>query len=992
MLARQVQKRLQQDEAEDGLQSKSEVAKQPPRKLARRVATAADKDPSTALRVRDSALFHPTRAMGVVTDGVPFSAVTLGDADFLTVSVGRGFQVFECEKLRLAYIGPRLRENVRCLLCVGEVALTALSPDIVAWHKLTELGRFRGHTSEANVMCTVGSGYLVSSSDNEILVWKLSDIGTEKADAKDTSTCILSPLGKLEVGSGFGVCTAACHMPTYLHKVLLGSSTGTLALWNVRSQQTVHLFKSLSAGAKKGDAISALCQTPNVLDVVAVGFASGRICILNTREDSLIVEFQQAQGRVNTLSFRTGGGAPAHLVSGAPNGSFVVWDLDKRRMHHVHNEAHRGPVLAAHFLPRQPILITTGRDNSIRMWIFDTPDGLPRLLKSRVGCAGPVSKMFWYGNDDKELIVGGRADNGGFVGKVSFIQDQQNKEYSHAAQKKLPGYLSTMNTLPPVIDLAVNEVRHFDWPAIVTAHEQTDAALVWSALHTSLAPVCMRPPLEADRAPVSVVCLSKCGNYCVIGLENGGLHRFNLQSQLYRGPFPKPAEIPEDKPTPKSKQAPAPRAHRGRVCGASITVSGNVLSVSSHPGECTLKVWKLMTHEAVQSVALGGGRPGSPSCLLLRAHGALVAIALDDGTLLVVDLYGGSVVRSFDCGMPVVDACFSPEGRWLAAALRGGGLRVFDLPASRCVDFMTFNRPPVAICFSPSTAFLLIAHAKSSSIQVWANKFLFDPSLSAPLLCPEPTEPIQVDELDDLHFEVTDAKDKKIVKASVVEATPSTSTKPLAPEMLTLSDVPPAKWQATLHLDIIKERNKAIEPPKPLPNAPFFLPTANDGVTPRFVAPMGASEDVEGQEVDSSSQRLRDRRAGVLEAVMPLQELLRKSDFDGALTFLKAQTPSGVHLAIEELGPLAQGDLEELGAGLKFFEHHLGKAHFADELQAFLSLFLQAHGEELASDDALRARCSTLAKRQEKLWNALDVRCQKVRCFLGTLTHTQSQW
>merc|ERR1719506_2902378 len=126
--------------------------------------------------------------------------------------------------------------------------------------------------------------------------------------------------------------------------------------------------------------------------------------------------------------------------------------------------------------------------------------------------------------------------------------------------------------------------------------------------------------------------------------------------------------------------------------------------------------------------------------------------------------------------MPAVDVAFSPEGRWVAAALRGGGLRIFDLPASRCVDFMTFSRPPVSIAFSPSTAFLLIAHAKSSSVQVWANKFLFDPSLSAPLLCPEPTEPIQVDELDDLHFEVeTPSKANEETKDASTETLPSTS-------------------------------------------------------------------------------------------------------------------------------------------------------------------------------------------------------------------------
>merc|ERR1740138_208825 len=110
------------------------------------------------------------------------------------------------------------------------------------------------------------------------------------------------------------------------------------------------------------------------------------------------------------------------------------------------------------------------------------------------------------------------------------------------------------------------------------------------------------------------------------------------------------------------------------------------------------------------------------------------------------------------------------------------------------------------------------------------------------------------------------------------------------------------------------------------------MPNTHDGVTPRFAAPLDApAEEGEGAQDEPTSRVLQSERH--LGEGLPMQEFLRKGDFDGALAFLKAQTPSGVHLAIEELGPLAHGDLEELEAGLKFFDHHLGKAHFADELQ-----------------------------------------------------------
>ena len=47
----------------------------------------------------------------------------------------------------------------------------------MVWHKLTELGRFRGHHSAATVLCAVGSSYLLSAAGPELIVWQLSDMG-----------------------------------------------------------------------------------------------------------------------------------------------------------------------------------------------------------------------------------------------------------------------------------------------------------------------------------------------------------------------------------------------------------------------------------------------------------------------------------------------------------------------------------------------------------------------------------------------------------------------------------------------------------------------------------------------------------------------------------------------------------------------------------------------------------------------------------------------
>lgn len=166
---------------------------------------------------------------------------------------------------------------------------------------------------------------------------------------------------------------------------------------------------------------------------------------------------------------------------------------------------------------------------------------------------------------------------------------------------------------------------------------------------------------------------------------------------------------------------PPPGAHQGRVCGL-VLVGAKVVSASSHPDDCCLKLWELATQMAIESIPLGRGRPGRPGCLLLRPFGSLVAVCLDDGTLPIVDLNSKSVVRSFSCQVPATDLAFAPDGRWLAASLSDGGLRVFDLPAARCIDSFIFAQPALGLCFSPSGAFLLTSHAKNNAIQVWANK------------------------------------------------------------------------------------------------------------------------------------------------------------------------------------------------------------------------------------------------------------------------------
>lgn len=134
------------------------------------------------------------------------------------------------------------------------------------------------------------------------------------------------------------------------------------------------------------------------MDVVGVGTAIGRIIIHNIRLDETLMSFTQDWGPITSLSFRTGTGTgmmmscpwrslplapslftyspylylclsdgPPIVASGSPQGHIAFWDLERRQLVTQHRHAHRTSIAGATFLQGEPILVTNGADNAIKV-------------------------------------------------------------------------------------------------------------------------------------------------------------------------------------------------------------------------------------------------------------------------------------------------------------------------------------------------------------------------------------------------------------------------------------------------------------------------------------------------------------------------------------------------------------------------------------------------------------------------------------------------
>lgn len=113
------------------------------------------------------------------------------------------------------------------------------------------------------------------------------------------------------------------------------------------------------------------------------------------------------QDPVTSLSFRTDGFSI--LASGNMHGQVNLWHLERKKLITVlkvrymanarivtdpTQDIHDGPVLSLRFFPGEPVLLSSGNDNSLKMWLFEfteaeTGAATHRLLRSRSGHAKP---------------------------------------------------------------------------------------------------------------------------------------------------------------------------------------------------------------------------------------------------------------------------------------------------------------------------------------------------------------------------------------------------------------------------------------------------------------------------------------------------------------------------------------------------------------------------------------------------------------------------
>ncbi|KAF5330287.1 hypothetical protein D9619_005332 [Psilocybe cf. subviscida] len=934
------------------------VVDEPPRKKVRHENTPTT--PKTAKR--EPRLFVPFRALGLITNHIPFvlqsrsnKGATDGPKTHILTCLGRSWALWEGGKMGLLFVGPEAPDHISSMAMDGNDIWVASGIHILRLSNPLE--------SVLSFITIFGSQLLALTENGDyMLIWNTSSGELESTISFDADFSAISIL----------------HPATYLNKVVVASTQGSMQLWNTRTQTCIHKFsaadllstsKLLASGSSNnGLAITALVQSP-AIDVVGIGYTSGEISIFDVRASERLMRIFMEGGGIRALGFRTDG---HHILASASSaGHVALWDLNEGgRLLHMIRGAHDAAITGVEWVPGQPVLITSSEDNSVKQWLFDSPTSPPRLLKFRSGHRSPPHLIRYYADDGKQLLTASRDRS---LRCTSVVRDSRSFELSQGSLIKKATSLSiplASLKFPPITSLSYSSARSKDWDDILTAHTDETFARTWTMQGKRLGKYSLGFT-ESTRAkgkernvvgPAKVVCVTACGNFGLAGSTTGQIDMWNMQSGIKRKSYilgPCPSEV-----AARFYSGTAKRSER-TVTGLATDSLNRVVVASTLDG--TINFFDFQSTKLETTLVL----PSTAVSMLLHRDSGLLAVVCDDMTVRLIDIETRKVVRELT-GFHgrILDITFSPDSRWLVATSLDSVIRTFDVPTGCLIDGFRTSSVATSISFSPTNDFLATAHVDSVGVFLWANRAQY-----AEVSFQSVTDNDIFDvSLPSMHGAEEDDTLDALTALKVSDASVDVFSTPpqLDGELITLTLLPRSRWQTLLNLEVIQQRNKPKEAPKVPEKAPFFLPTL-PGVETRF-----APEAKESAKETKSTRRLETAKVGT-ESVFcqKLKAEQSDGDYEAFFNYAKILSPAALDLELRSLLTL-----DILSLFIHALTQRLQSHRDFEAVQAMQNVFLRMHGDVLIANAELMEAMETLAQTQQKESQRL---LELISSSLGTL-------
>ncbi|CAI4935633.1 CGH_1_HP_G0136470.mRNA.1.CDS.1 [Saccharomyces cerevisiae] len=922
-------------------------------------------------RGKNSKIFSPFRIIGNVSNGVPFATGTLGSTFYIVTCVGKTFQIYDANTLHLLFVSEKETPSSIVALSAHFHYVYAAYENKVGIYKRGIEEHLLELETDANVehLCIFGDYLCASTDDNSIFIYKKSDPQDKYPSEFYTKLTVTEIQG--------GEIVSLQHLATYLNKLTVVTKSNVL-LFNVRTGKLVFTSNEFP------DQITTAEPAP-VLDIIALGTVTGEVIMFNMRKGKRIRTIKIPQSRISSLSFRTDGSS--HLSVGTSSGDLIFYDLDRRSRIHVLKNIHResyGGVTKATFLNGQPIIVTSGGDNSLKEYVFDpslsqgSGDVVvqpPRYLRSRGGHSQPPSYIA-FADSQSHFMLSASKDRS--LWSFSLRKDAQSQEMSQRLHKKQDGGRVGGSTIkskfPEIVALAIENARIGEWENIITAHKDEKFARTWDMRNKRVG----RWTFDTtDDGFVKSVAMSQCGNFGFIGSSNGSITIYNMQSGILRKKY---------------------KLHKRAVTGISLDGMNRKMVSCGLDGIVGF-------YDFNKSTLLGKLKLDAPiTAMVYHRSSDLFALALDDLSIVVIDAVTQRVVRQLWGHSNRITAFdFSPEGRWIVSTSLDSTIRTWDLPTGGCIDGIIVDNVATNVKFSPNGDLLATTHVTGNGICIWTNRAQFK-TVS--------TRTIDESEFARMALPSTSVRGNDSMLSGALESNGGedlndidfntyTSLEQIDKELLTLSIGPRSKMNTLLHLDVIRKRSKPKEAPKKSEKLPFFLQLSGEKVGDEASVREGIAHetpeeihrrDQEAQKkLDAEEQMNKFKVTGRLgfesHFTKQLREGSQSKDYSSLLATLINFSPAAVDLEIRSLNSFEPFDeivwfIDALTQGLKINKNF-------ELYETFMSLLFKAHGDVIHANNKNQDIATALQnwedvhKKEDRLDDLVKF-CMGVATFVTT--------
>jgi U3 small nucleolar RNA-associated protein 21 len=666
--------------------------------------------------------------------------------------------------------------------------------------------------------------------------------------------------------------TCFVHPNTYLNKILIGTVSGNIYIFNIKTRKVVYRIEH-------GSEIISLTRSP-ALDIVAIVNGRNEVILHNFYKDKVVFRIQIDEN-VQSVSFRTD--SVDKMAIATKTGNILIVDLDKAEMSQIIKNAHRGSIVYIRYIPNNPILISVGEDNSIKEWIFD--EDVFRLLCDRKGHVEPLTKIMFYDDDGHFMLSSGRD---GTFRNFSLFKDSQSTEFSSRGKNRGNGLNSIIK------DFSFSFSRSRDWDNIVTCSDQKNYVLTWSYETHSIG---KHKIVSRDQSIIECVYSTNCGNLIVLGTRSGGIEVYNIQSGLFQYRMEESTQI----------------------IGIYTGVGNRVLVSLIRDG---IGFWNLKTRRKVNDISV----KNKIHQFAFSPVNELVATSNDYGSINIYSLDTRKELREWkDVHTHMItQMVFSKNGKNIYSSSMDCTISVLNIVNGEILDVIRFGSIPISLTISSTEQILGVALSDSIGIHLLVNSSMYS---------------------------VQSIKSRNLIEP------PNTHYQC---KFYTLTDKGICHWRNLINLDLIKERNRPIEPPKKQEGAPFFLGSKSedarsDGTGNSHILKL----DVEHYELDS-------------------EFMIRLADgFEEFEEYLKGLSMSAIDLGINMLSSRLCIRF------IRYLKNSLERKNNFDMIQTLLNVFIKSQEQNILSSFELREELKNVRIIQEEACLYLEELFQNSLCFIN---------